>query len=327
MNQLLRYILLFTCLCYVSLGLAQDAQFTQFFSNSLYLAPSFAGKTEDHRVGASYRNQWPGYSNSFLSYTLSYDHFISKYNSGIGVLLFKDIAGASQLGNTAASLMYSYNIQLNHTWYLRPGISFGVNHYGYSHSSLVFWDQIAGGESTSSSIVVPPGVSSVWDVDAGASLMAYSDYYWIGLTSDHLLRPNQGFYADSRIPYKWSFFGGTKIIPRGPLLEKKADYFSLAYLYKRQAAFQQLDIGFYWCKNPLVLGIWYRGIPLINSDYGDAVAFLLGYKADRFSIGYSYDLTVSNLIGNTGGAHEVSLVWEFKTKKKKKYKPVPCPDF
>ncbi|NJK87805.1 MAG: type IX secretion system membrane protein PorP/SprF [Bacteroidales bacterium] len=39
--------------------IAQDPQFSQFYSTYLYLAPSFAGLTENNRFSLNYRNQWP----------------------------------------------------------------------------------------------------------------------------------------------------------------------------------------------------------------------------------------------------------------------------
>ena len=39
----------------------QDPQFTQFYANPLYLAPSFAGATKQHRAAGSFRDQWPGF--------------------------------------------------------------------------------------------------------------------------------------------------------------------------------------------------------------------------------------------------------------------------
>ena len=43
--------------------------------------------------------------------------------------------------------------------------------------------------------------------------------------------------------------------------------------------------------------------------------------------GYSYDFTISRLVTNTGGAHEVSLIYKFDIEQKKKFKPIPCPEF
>jgi len=48
----------------------QDPQFTQFYANPLYLAPSFAGATQQDRITAVYRNQWPELNN-VLSHTVS----------------------------------------------------------------------------------------------------------------------------------------------------------------------------------------------------------------------------------------------------------------
>ncbi|MEO6301525.1 MAG: hypothetical protein ABIP51_00005 [Bacteroidia bacterium] len=46
-------------------------------------------------------------------------------------------------------------------------------------------------------------------------------------------------------------------------------------------------------------------------------------------MGYSYDVTVSNLkINNTQGAHEVSIVYEIASKRKRNRKVlVSCPKF
>ena len=48
---------------------------------------------------------------------------------------------------------------------------------------------------------------------------------------------------------------------------------TLAYLFKKQGPYNQLDLGVYWFKNPFVLGLWYRGIPPFNSQRGDALFF------------------------------------------------------
>lgn len=37
---------------------AQDAHFTQFYANSLYLNPAFAGAERCPKISLNYRNQW-----------------------------------------------------------------------------------------------------------------------------------------------------------------------------------------------------------------------------------------------------------------------------
>jgi hypothetical protein len=102
---------------------------------------------------------------------------------------------------------------------------------------------------------------------------------------------------------------------------------TVAYLFKHQGPYNQLDLGVYWFKNPLVLGVWYRGIPPFNSQRGDAFILLLGYKTKNFNIGYSYDVTISNLIGQTVGSHELSMSLKFAIPRRDKKGEVPCPEF
>ena len=128
---------------------------------------------------------------------------------------------------------------------------------------------------------------------------------------------------------KISAFGGYQVIRKGRRLKPVDESLSVAALFRYQDLITQLDIGVYWYKNPLVFGMWYRGLPIINEESrGDALIFLVGYKIDQFSVGYSYDFTISKLVATSGGAHEVSITWEFKTTRQRRTaRMVPCPEF
>jgi len=58
---------------------------------------------------------------------------------------------------------------------------------------------------------------------------------------------------------------------------------------------------------------------------------LIGIKTSTVHIGYSYDFTISNLISSTGGAHELSLIYEFNNlsvgQRNKRIRAIPCPEF
>ena len=92
---------------------------------------------------------------------------------------------------------------------------------------------------------------------------------------------------------------------------KSVPVLSPSFIYKRQGNFEQLDIGAYFLYHPIILGLWYRGIPLIKNVQGDlrqdASVVILGFQFDRVEIVYSYDITVSALGPISGGAHEVAL--------------------
>lgn len=314
---------------------AQDPQFSQFYANPLYLAPSFAGLTQGSRIGTNYRNQWPQLPGNFITYTFSYDHNFDAFNSGAGVLFMRDEAGSGNLSTTNIGVQYSYDFAINNFWRVRPGIHFLYTQRSIDFDRLLFNDQIRPGGNLPSTIEIPP-LSKVYSVDFSTSAMAYSESYWFGFTLDNLLRPNQSFYDFDgeefdvgRKPVKISIFGGTKFVREGRLIRPLAESLQLAFLYRNQGSYNQLDLGMYWYKNPLVLGVWYRGIPGISSGGGsDAAIFLVGYKIDQFNIGYSYDFSVSRLIGSTGGAHEISITFSWSSIRiPKKPTMVPCPEF
>jgi hypothetical protein len=97
-------------------------------------------------------------------------------------------------------------------------------------------------------------------------------------------------------------------------------------LYRLQGETQQLNLGLYVNKGPLVGGIWYRG--MFFTDYKDAFIVTVGIKSDVVQFGYSYDLTVSELTPATGGAHEISMTIQFDCRNKRsKFRRISCPAF
>lgn len=56
---------------------------------------------------------------------------------------------------------------------------------------------------------------------------------------------------------------------------------------------------------------------------------MVGYETPyQLRLVYSYDVTVSKLTMKSGGAHEISVIYEWpRTGKNRKYRAVPCPKF
>ena len=93
---------------------------------------------------------------------------------------------------------------------------------------------------------------------------------------------------------------------------------------QQQGEYHQLNAGVYVNKYPLVVGAWFRH----NFENADAVIALVGLQWESLRIGYSYDYTLSELQGNSGGAHEVSLSWQFNCiEKRRKIRAIKCPQF
>lgn len=332
----------FICLLFSSLGsYSQDIQFTQFYSAPLYINPAFAGANVCSRLSTNYRNQWPGIPKAYVTYALSLDHSLPRYNSGVGLLMTNDRAGNGVLRTTSISGLYSYELQLNRKWAIRTGVKATRSARSINYANQIFGDQIARDGAAATIELLPGNKKAYFDVSAGFILYSYR--YWLGFAAHHLNTPDQSFLGgNSELPINYSFHGGLKIPVGGLRGVKKGvlkEYITPLLNFRHQNKFNQLDIGCNYTRYPMVFGIWYRGIPLIksyNPDYinQDAVAFLLGMTMGSLNIGYSYDLTISRLsVSSSGGSHEVSLSYQFcdyKKLKRKKRKPrllLPCPKF
>ena len=308
----------------------QDPTFSQFYANALYLSPSFAGATEEYRFALNYRNQWPAVPGVFTTYSISFDKAMPNFNSGIGVLAVYDVAGSGNLSTTNIGLLYSYDFNINKEWHVRPGVNFKFYYLGLDIGKLRFNSQIT--NSGTSPSVTPPPFDNVADIDFATSALLYNESIWAGITIDHLLTPKTSFYGnDDKVPVKLNFYGGMQIIKKTRLRQKLQEVLSVAMNFQKQGNFYQSDIGLYYYKDPLIFGLWYRGIPLITSQAGDAIIGLIGIKTSQVHIGYSYDFTISNLISSTSGAHEISLIYEFNNlsigQQRKRYRAIPCPEF
>ncbi len=316
-------ILLFFALSPMVKG--QDPQFSQFYANALYLGPSFAGATGGSRLSAQYRNQWWDLGSKFVAYSFSYDHFFESFNSGVGVNCISDVAGSGKLGVTQLGVHYAYDLVLYNTWHLRPGLSFSYLEEGI-FGEILFVDELLHPDGRTSA--PEKSLERAKDIDAGSSLLIYTKGFWLGGTVDHLMAPNVSIHSsDANIPYKTTIYGGIDIRRKGKLLKPSEDALIFSFLYKQQDKTRQLDLGAYWYSFPFTLGCWYRGIPTISSHRGEAVVLMGGVKASNFNFGYSYDITISNMVSHTKGSHEISVTYKFLIPDRNKKQAVPCPEF
>src|SRR2546421_10795549 len=106
---------------------AQDPQFSQFYAAPLYLNPAFAGSTNQARVGANYRNQWPAIDANFTTISAFGDFYNENKNIGLGTIITRDQEGVLGIQSTMIGLMASYDLRIVNNLSFRPG--FQVSHY------------------------------------------------------------------------------------------------------------------------------------------------------------------------------------------------------
>lgn len=356
-KYLIRYCLFF--LAFFSFKVkAQDPQFSQNYAVPNLFSPAFVGLEGRSKVNFIHRNQWPNLSSNYVFSGLSVDLALDDYQSGVGLILTND-AQFSNLQTNTAGLQYAYHVKLNDYSSLSLGISGTYMTRKINSNGLIFYDQIK--DSYLGNPISPSdlNIMGVHNFDLGTGALFTSEVTWIGFSVQHLNRPDFNLrikpnatdadpkYIDNRINPKYSFQIGMKI-PLDYNLYEKGSYKALnneksispVVHFKRQGEFTQLDIGTYYTNAPLILGAWYRGIPIqkLNPTKNrlESLVLLAGYRKNNISVGYSYDLTLSSLGPSTGGAHELTIAYlfdfDFTPSKKGKMmrmlrKSVSCPHF
>ncbi len=338
-------------------SMAQDAQFSQFYAAPMYQNPAFAGSAYAPRLIANYRNQWPSINANFVTSAFSVDHYIEKYNSGVGLLVVSDSQGPGRLKSTEFSGLYSYQLQLGEENFLRLGAQATYSNKSLDYLGLTFGDQYTNrgfsGNPSNDRLADPNNLQPIKFTDFSGGALFYNSKAWVSVALHHINRPTYTFSRTNAsgavpgcptgdcLPRKLSVSGGWKFPLNNPYSgaanADKEFSVSPAFLYKRQGKFDQLDVGFYGTYASLTAGLWYRGIPIkkrnITRTNHDAAVFLLGYRQDSFSIGYSYDITISSLGLATGGSHELSIAYQLEplergnSRKRRNKKELSCPKF
>ncbi|RZS95156.1 PorP/SprF family type IX secretion system membrane protein [Cecembia calidifontis] len=320
-----KLLLCFSFLVIASFGKAQDIQFSQFYAAPIYLNPAFAGSSEMTRFGVNFRNQWPGLEHSLNAYSAYFDHYFFNLNSGIGLIVNGMNETVAGLSTTEVGLAYSYRVQLGFNSFLRFGGQASFFSRDANMNQFIFESQIDRGTG---SVGDQSGELLGLDsrhryVDYHFGMLFNNEFGWLGLSAHHITQPNISFIDDqiSRWPMKISAHGGLKFDLSGGSVRNFMNNSQgqrelvLAFNYKHQDPFNQLDLGAQFNLQPVVFGLWYRGLPNLgnalpnNESLIGLVGFSLGNGLD---IGYSYDFTLSPLgQANTGGAHEVSMRLSF----------------
>ena len=271
--------------------------------------------------------------NGFSSYIASFDHRSLKLNSGFGAYLLYDQTGELGYRVTSANFSYSYDARIDRWSGLRAGMGIGYSFMNYNSKDLLFADQIIrNGAATSIEENIRDNTSYL---DLSAGILYYRRFIWAGFSARHLNQANISMIGQvEKLPIRYSIHGGAKIWNQRNVKKIEVKSLSFAVNYKFQANWNQLDLGFYYSYKPLIIGLWYRGIPIMktyNNEYAnqESLILLIGLEYDsQFRFAYSYDFTISQLTMNSGGSHELSIIYEWPKKAKSKFKrKIACPKF
>lgn len=312
---------------------AQDVHFSQFWNNGIQYNPASAGVIPaNFRASVFYRDQWSSIGAKYKTYGANVDARFETNGSasfGLGLDLYRDVAGDLDLGTTNIQIAFSTILSLNRHNKISLGVKGGIIQKGFDGSNAEWNSQYSGGvyDGSLGSGEVFNSVSEIKaDLSAGVvyaystseSYMTANDKFnfKIGASYNHIIRPkfdwfytgpdkmygNLVLHADALIGVpnsKWSILPAIIVQFQGP---SKEILFGSQYRIELKGASKVTGFvkGAYFS-----LGTFYR--------WGDAFIPSLTFEFDHYSIGLSYDFNTSQLrtATNGNGGFEISL--KFRT--------------
>ena len=279
----------------------QDAMFTRYMFNSMYLFnnPAYSGTHGHWTTNALYRTQWLSYDGAPQTFNLGAEGLIGKkQNAGLGFSMYHDKIGVDRMTDLSAN--YAYHIRMGNGQSLSIGIRGGALIYRSLLSQVVVWDPSDPVYSTGDVSGVIPRV--------GLGVFQYGPNHFIGLSIPTLMAwDNRTTFSvdldkNGILKRHYYMYGGYVFN-----LENGIDLKPSVLLKYRPEAPLQADFN---------LNAWFQNMFSVGASYrtNDAVSVMVEIPiGERFRLGYAFDNTISAIQNFSSGTHEVMIGYNFIT--------------
>lgn len=298
----------------------QDAQFSQYMFNGIYINPAYAGYREQLNMHAFYRTQWTGIEGAPKTMSVAVDAIANNGNVGLALQLSNDRLGAQR--NSSVYANYAYRLRLNEegTSRLALGLGVGAVQTGIDGSLL---------NPNDPEPDQPTGVQSTIVPDARVGVFFSNDRFFAGLSADNLISQyiDVNRYAFIPKPKPHYYLTAGALVPLSTDISLKPSFL----LKDDRGGPTSLDVNaFVLLGERIWLGGSYRtGIKLYNKDYlqkdltqlNSAVAAIQVFPNSNFRVGYAYDFSIGPLQGYSSGTHEISFSYFFNKKNTRMLSP------
>lgn len=284
----------------------QDAMYSQYMFNTLAINPAYAGSRDILSATALMRSQWVGVEGAPQTQTLSFDTPLRNKRIGMGVQLFNDKIGITNV--TGGFISYAYRIFGEKSTFAF-GLQTGASHFKADFNSVQL-------QENGIDYAFLNNIDQVL-LNFGAGIYYNTDRFYIGASVPHLLNNtlnnNKVVVTNGLVARQYLHL----FIASGYVINLD-DNFKLkpSFLFKGvRGAPIQLDLNTnLWIKDVFSIGVQYR----TNADIGALVEVQVSPQV-RF--GYSYDKSVTKLANFNSGSHEIMLRYEFGFEKDKVLSP------
>lgn len=305
-------------ICTVSLlaTAQQDAQFSQYMFNGIYINPAYAGYKEQLNLHSFYRNQWTGVKGAPKTFSFAVDAIANDGNVGLALQVGSDSWGAQNTLSAYANYAYRIRLGQSESSRLAFGVGGGIIQHGIDGNKLNGIDENDPG--------IPIGTASILTPDARAGVFYSDDQFYAGFSFDNLISQfgSEQNFIQKRIPRPKPHY----YLTAGVLIPLSQDILlKPSFLLKDdRGGPTSLDINSFVLLGERVwLGASYRtGVTLYNKDYlqrnlnkeNSMVGMVEVFATDQLRIGYAYDFNLNKVGGYSNGSHEISVGFYFRKK-------------
>lgn len=295
MKKLFYISLFFFCL--QSVKAQQVQQFSQYFLSGFAFNPAFAGSDENFNALATHRSQWSGITDAPRTYFLGLHAPSASGKMGFGGSLFTDVAGPTR--RTGLQGTYSYQLKVTENSKVSLGVSFGLTQFAIDGSQITLRDN--------NDQVLTNSMQAELKPDAAFGALWYGENFHLGISATQLFNNELDLFpgdAEGRMALHYFLTGGYKI--------QLNEIFAVEpfALVKYVAPLDpQIDLS---------TRVLYKSNFWVGGSYrtSDAAAIFAGYEIlEYLTLGYSMDITTSELRNYSNGTHEIVVGVRFGKEK------------
>jgi type IX secretion system PorP/SprF family membrane protein len=292
----------------------QDAGFSMYFFNPVYVNPGYAGSRELFSGSMVHRSQWAGMRGAPVTQSLSMHSAIPNTHVGLGFQFYNDKTGP--MDNTGFNLTYAYHLPVGSNSILAFGLSGMTNNIRIGLDEINIEDEndpVFNGETYSS-----------WVYDASTGIYFYKTRFYAGLSVNHLLQSKFGLedLADLNLAkfYRQYYLTSGIVFKLNEYLDFRP---SLLMKYVHSAPLVTEVTGSLLILDKVFVGIGYRTNERVNISGSDnMLVAILEFDITRFlRLGYSYDYYLNRTGNYNNGTHEIMLGWDIGRDLTKKSNP------
>ena len=312
----------------------QDPNYSQWLNAPLYYNPAFTGLNTGFRARFSARDQWPNLPVDFRTCYFSLDMGDRNLpgSGGIGLLVNRDNEGIGFIRNLSVGLSLSVRIPIARNLICQVGVKGSFVQKWLEWNDFVFSDQLNAkyGNIYNSSLSPPDDEQRFFpDFGVGGLLQFMNQEGTItgtvGFAADHLFQPDESFLSVAKMPLPRKYVAHLDLIfsmghgPNSSQNPARGFYDPLrmnpGIIYQNQNGMSTIQAGVNMLKYNIYLGGYFKATTV--NEPATSLMLIAGYRyimGDNVNLKfmYSYDIQVSKNLQGTGGAHEISLILEFR---------------